>query len=76
MAQAYVRGVLTAGHFTKPRMTAMGVGLAVMAATLALGLALKSSGILMSALAPTLAFAAELAVLVWALRKLTPEYKT
>ncbi len=75
-AQAYVRGVLTAGHFTKPRMTAMGVGLTVMAATLALGLALKSSGILMGALAPTLAFAAELAVLVWALRKLTPEYKT
>ncbi|MEQ1822300.1 MAG: hypothetical protein ABL949_07315 [Fimbriimonadaceae bacterium] len=74
-AQAYVRGVLTAGHFTKPRMTAMGVGLAVMAVTLLVGLKLQASGILLSAIAPTLAFAAELAVLIAALRKLTPDYR-
>lgn len=75
-AQAYVRGVLTAMHFTKPRMTAMGVGLAVMAITLLLGLQNKTSGIVLGAAAPTLAFAAELGVLIWSLLKLTPDYRT
>lgn len=62
-SQSWFRGLLTARRDTLPVTLAMGLHLLVMAGTLSLGVAVKTPGVALAALALTLAMGAETAVL-------------
>lgn len=64
-AQSYIRGMLTAHHLTISRFMATGIGVAVLVATLVVGVHLHGDGMVVSVIGPTLAMVAELVVLIY-----------
>lgn len=66
--QAYLRGMLTAHHFTVSRLTAVIVSTAVIVAALTLGVLMKGEGVVVGSIAVILATVVELIVLVTAWR--------
>lgn len=67
--QSFYRGYLTAEHRTAARLSAIGVGSAVLVAMLSLGVALKWPGIANASIALTASLAAEMAALIIAGKK-------
>lgn len=67
--QSFVRGLLTARHMTQARLVAVIAGMVVMGAVLAIGLLARLPGVMVAALAVSVSMAAELGVLLLALRQ-------
>lgn len=67
---SFYRGRLTAGHQTLSRLSAIGVGTAVLIASLSLGVSMRWPGVWVAAIGLTLSALCELCVLAIAARKL------
>jgi len=69
--QSYVRGMLTAHHLTVARLYAVGVGITVLVAALAVGIGFHLQGVVNAGVALTTSMTIELLVLVWLWRRNT-----